>query len=86
MLWLMVAIGFVSACLAGASRGSSLGMGLAVAMIATLIPLLVGAVIYWFAVGLAHFVALLSNSRPSGVEPVVEATLVEPVPEGPADA
>lgn len=56
----MVAIGVISACLASASRGNSIGMGLAVAMIVTVIPLMTCAIVYWVTLRLAHLTAFLS--------------------------
>jgi hypothetical protein len=53
MLILMIGVGVISACMAGASRGSSVAFGLATSMIATVIPFLMLALTYWLGVGVA---------------------------------
>ena len=63
MLLLMVAIGIVSACLAGAFRGNEIAFGLAAAMISTLMIFLVYGIFYWVAMGLILVVNIQSPDK-----------------------
>ncbi len=53
LLLAMIAIGMVSACMAGASRGNRVAFALSVAIFSTAIPFVAYAIVHWFAFGLA---------------------------------
>ena len=59
MLLMMIAIGVISACMAGASRGSSVAFGLSVAIVGTILPFAVYAVVHWFSFSVASIPVLL---------------------------
>jgi len=53
MLLMMIAIGVISACMAGASRGNRIAFGLSVAIIGTVLPFAVFTLVHWFSFALA---------------------------------
>ncbi len=53
MLLLMIAIGVIAACMAGAARGNKIAFGLSVAIVGSILPMLVMAVVHWFSLGIA---------------------------------
>ena len=59
LLLMMVAVGVVSACLAGAYRGSTVAFGLAMGMMATIFPFLAYAIVHWVALGIAELTNLV---------------------------
>lgn len=60
MLLAMIGIGIVSACMAGASRGNAIAIGLATSMLATAVPFAMFAIVYWLAFAMAS----LTNRAP----------------------
>ncbi len=63
MLFAMVALGVLSACMAGASRGNRPLFALSVAIFSTVIPFLVYAAVHWFAFALAQLSASIFGSK-----------------------
>jgi hypothetical protein len=53
LLLMMIAVGVVSACMAGASRGNRIAFGLSVAIIGTILPFAVFSLVHWFSFALA---------------------------------
>lgn len=88
MLILMIGIGIVATCMAGASRGSPVAMGLATSMIATVIPFVFFASLYWLTLFFAR--VFLGDSQatseqaspPIGVQPIEASVAIESVPDG----
>ena len=72
LLWTMVAIGLLSLCMSSAARGNRVAFGISVALIGSIIPLTVYAVVHWASFGIANLTRLVGN-RP------VAKTLDQPV-------
>lgn len=78
LLLMMIAVGVISACMAGASRGNRVAFGLSVAIIGTILPLAIFAVVHWFSFLLAFIpISLNSANRKSSTETI--QTLPQPV-------
>jgi hypothetical protein len=60
MLMLMVAVGVIATCMAGAYRGNRIAFGLSVAIVGNILPLMVLAAVHWFAFGVAAISALMN--------------------------
>lgn len=69
LLLMMIAVGVISACMAGASRGNRVAFGLSVAIIGTIVPLTVYALVHWVGFLLATIpVAFNSANRKSSAD------------------
>ena len=71
MLVVMIVIGVISACMAGASRGNRVAFGLSIAIIGSILPFAVFAVVHWFSFALASVLELVFKQH---VEPVKKTT------------
>jgi hypothetical protein len=63
MLLLMIAIGIVAACMAGAARGNRIAFGLSVAIIGSILPFVVMAIVQWFSFAMA-LISTLADQVP----------------------
>lgn len=61
LLWLMVAIGVFSLCMSSAARGNRVAFGISVAVIGSVVPLAVYAIVHWASFAIASFLRLISS-------------------------
>ena len=75
LLWLMVVIGFFSLCLSSAARGNHVAYGFSLAVIGSVVPLSIYALVHWSSFWIASFVHLAGkHSEVNSVDrPVVTA-------------
>ncbi|MFK7767471.1 MAG: hypothetical protein AB8B55_09645 [Mariniblastus sp.] len=74
MLFAMIAVGLISAFMAGASRGNRSAFALSVATFATVIPFLIYAVVHWSAFAVARVSEVFFASKfktESGLPPPI---------------
>ena len=63
MLLLMVIVGLIATFMAGASRGSTISLGMTVSLLALTLPFLLFGCVYWLGVAVAGSVSPLPTSE-----------------------
>ena len=78
LLWAMVGLALLALCISSAARGNHIAYGVSVAIFASVVPLLVFAVVHWVAFSIASLMGLISGRPTNGQTAVADVSAQNP--------